>query len=100
MLRLAALFGLIGLAIATFIIAQSGFDDVLRALETAGWGIVITSLYHLVSYVTCVVGWQQLMPGRKRPTLPYLFYILWLRSSVNNLMPVARVGGEIVAVRV
>jgi putative membrane protein len=40
------------------------------------------------------------MPGTKRPSLGFFFYILWLRAAVNNLMPVARIGGEIVAARV
>ena len=30
----------------------------------------------------------------------FFFYVLWLRASINNLMPVARIGGEIMAVRV
>jgi putative membrane protein len=30
----------------------------------------------------------------------FFLFILWLRASVNNLMPVARIGGEFVAVRV
>jgi putative membrane protein len=50
--------------------------------------------------LACVIGWRALFPGRKRPGYGFLFYILWLRASVNNLMPVARIGGEVVAVRV
>jgi putative membrane protein len=98
--RLAALFGLLGLTAATFIIARSGYSDVLHALAFAGWGIVLTSLYHLISLGTSVIGWRLLMPGRKRPSLLFLFYIMWLRASVNNILPVARIGGEVVAVRV
>jgi putative membrane protein len=41
-----------------------------------------------------------LMPGKKRPSIGYFMYVLWLRSAVNNMMPVARIGGEVVAVRV
>lgn len=78
----------------------SGYRDVLTALHQAGWGIVWTSLYHSVPMFLCVIGWHNLMPGHKRPSLLFMFYILWLRTSVNNLMPVARIGGEIIAVRV
>lgn len=100
MLRLAALFGLIGLAIATGVIVWSGYAQVLQALEQAGWGIVWTSLFHIVPMILCVIGWQALMPGSRPPSRAYFFYVLWLRASVNNLMPVARIGGEILAVRV
>lgn len=100
MLRLASILGLLGLAAATGVIIWSGYDQVLDALRQAGLGIVWTSLFHLVPMLLCVIGWRGLMPGRKRPSLGFFLYILWIRASVNNLMPVARIGGEIVSVRV
>jgi putative membrane protein len=100
MLRFALLLGLVGLAAATGLIVWSGWHQVLDALAIAGWGIVWTSLFHLVPMLCCVVGWRALLPGKKRPSLGYFLYILWLRTSVNNLMPVARIGGEVVAVRI
>lgn len=100
MFRLAILFGLLGLAAATVIIVISGYDPVLQALARAGWGIVWTSLFHLISMICCIIGWRALMPGKKRPPYPFFFYLLWLRASVNNLLPVARIGGEVLAVRV
>ena len=100
MLRWGALLSLLGLLAATLLIAWSGYDAVLQALKTAGWGILGTSLFHLVPMLCSAMGWRALMPGRKRPTLAHMTYILWLRAAVNNLMPVARIGGEVVAVRV
>jgi len=100
MLRIASFLGLLGLAAATGVIIWSGYEQVMAALAQAGLGIVWTSLYHLIPMLLCVIGWRALMPGNKRPGIPFMLYILWLRASVNNLMPVARIGGEIVAVRV
>ena len=68
-------------------------------MNVAGWGILWTSLYHVFSMIFCVIGWQKLLPGKKRPSLLFMLYILWMRSAVNNLMPVARIGGEVIAVR-
>lgn len=99
MLRIAAILGLLGLVVATGVIVWSGYAAVLQSLEQAGWGIVWTSLYHLVPMMICVTGWQALMPGRARPTRRFFLYVLWIRAAVNNLMPVARIGGEVVAVR-
>jgi putative membrane protein len=99
LLRLAALFALLGLAAVTGLIIWSGASQVLAALAAAGWGILLTSLYHLVSMACCITGWRALMPGRTRPSRGFFLYVLWLRTSVNNLMPVARIGGEILAVR-
>ena len=100
MLRLASILGLLGLAAATCIIVWSGYEPVLQALAQAGFGIVWTSLYHIVSMFLCVIGWQALLPGRKKRGWLFFLYVLWIRAAVNNLMPVARIGGEIVAVRV
>ena len=100
MFRLAALFGLLGLAAATGIIVWSGYASILDALRLAGWGILWTSLFHIIPLVACCIGWRALMPGRTRPSLGFFVYILWLRAAVNNLMPVARIGGEVVSVRV
>jgi putative membrane protein len=101
MIRLAVLLGLLGLAAVTVIIAKSGYAEVLAALSVAGlWGILTSSLLHLVPMVLSVLGWRALMPGKKRPPLLFFLYLLWIRAAVNNLMPVARIGGEIVAVRI
>jgi putative membrane protein len=100
MIRFAAIFGLLGLAAATAIIVASGYAQVLDALARAGWGIVWASLFHLVPMTCCVIGWRVLMPKKKRVSHAFLFYVLWLRSAVNNLLPAARVGGEFLAVRV
>lgn len=98
MMRWAALLGLIGLAVATGVIVWSGYDQVLQALTVAGWGIVWTSLFHIVEMFLSILGWQALL-GRGRPSKLYFLYLLWIRAAVNNLMPVARIGGELVAVR-
>jgi putative membrane protein len=107
MFKIAAFLGLLGLALATGVIAWSGAGQVVAALAQAGMGIVWTGLLHLVAMLCCVMGWQALMPGvarfpKKRVTRPgwgMFFYFLWIRAAINNLMPVARIGGEIVAVR-
>lgn len=100
MFRLAALLGLLGLAAVTGIIIWNGYGQLVDALAQAGWGILWTSLYHIIPILCSAIGWYVLLPGKKRPSLLFMFYTLWLRASVNNLMPVARIGGEVVAVRV
>ena len=99
MYRLAVLFGLLGLAAFTGIVIWSGYDQVIAALNVAGFGILWTSLYHIINMILSVIGWRAVMPGKKRPSIAFLLYVMWLRSSVNNLMPVARIGGEFLAVR-
>lgn len=99
MIRLAAFLGLAGLCAATGLIVWSGYEQVLAALHSAGMGIVWTSLFHIVPMIACVLGWQTLLPGRIKAGKVFFLYVLWIRASINNLMPVARIGGEIVSVR-
>ena len=99
MFRMAAFLGLVGLAIATGVIVWSGFAQVTEALGQAGWGIVLVALFHFVPLVISSVGWRVLVPGKSRPSLSMFVYFMWVRAAVNNLMPVARVGGEIASVR-
>jgi len=100
MFRLAALFGLLGLAATTAIIIHTGYQDVLHALSIAGIGILWSGMFHMVPLTCCVIGWRLLIPDRERPSFLFMSYILWLRTSVNNMMPVARIGGEFLSVRV
>ena len=99
MIRIASLLGLIGLIIATALIAKTGYAQVLDSLAQAGWGIVVTSLFHLIPLWACVLGWQALLPGKVKAGKGFFMYVLWIRAAVNNLMPVARIGGEILSVR-
>ncbi len=100
MKRLAFFVGLAGLVGATGVIAWSGAGAVLAALEKAGLGgILVTCLAHLVPMTLCVIGWRALL-GRRGPGYVFFLYVLWIRAAINNLMPVARIGGEIVSVRI
>ncbi len=99
MIRLAALLGLLGLAAATGVVLWSGWEDVWTALEQAGWGILAVALFHLVQLFVSSAGWRILMPPRNRPSYGAFLLFMWVRASVNALMPVARIGGEIAAIR-
>ncbi|MDD3370272.1 MAG: flippase-like domain-containing protein [Alphaproteobacteria bacterium] len=99
MFRWAAILGLLGLAAATGLIVWSGWSEVVDALSEAGWGIAVVAAFHFVPLSISSAGWQALAPGKNRPSLAKFFYFMWVRAAVNNLMPVARIGGEIACVR-
>jgi putative membrane protein len=99
MFRVAVIFGLAGFGAATALIAYQGFGVVFAALAAAGMGLLWASLFHILPMVINAQGWRILLAGGKRPSLAYLTWVTWLRESVNGLLPVARIGGEVVAVR-
>lgn len=99
MLRWAALLGFAGLICATAVIVWSGWDLVLQALAEAGWGILFVALFHLIPLGLSSASWRVLAPGRNRPSYSQFAFYMLVRAAVNNLMPVARIGGEIASVR-
>jgi putative membrane protein len=99
MLRLATLLGLLGLAVAISLIAWQGTDAVLAALAAGGVGLIWASLFHAVPMLLNGRAWQALMPGAQRPSLAFFTWLVWVREAVNGLLPVARIGGELVSAR-
>lgn len=99
MIRLASLLALAGLALATFLVINHGWSEVLTALAVAGPGLIWASLFHFVPMTANARAWQALIPGRGRPGLGFFLWIVWVRESVNGLLPVARIGGEVAAAR-
>jgi putative membrane protein len=98
-MRLAIGFGLAGLALATALVAYEGIATVFAALSVAGLGIVWASLFHIVPMACNARAWHVLIGRGRRPNFAYFSFITWLRESINGLLPVARIGGEVVAVR-
>ncbi|MDR3518789.1 MAG: lysylphosphatidylglycerol synthase domain-containing protein [Azospirillaceae bacterium] len=100
MMRWATLAGLIGLALATWLMIDHGWSAIAAALAAAGWGVVWASAFHVVPMALNARAWQLLVPVLRRPpSLGTFTWLVWVREAVNGLLPVARVGGEIVTAR-
>jgi glycosyltransferase 2 family protein len=98
-IRVGIALGLAGLVLATGLIAYHGFGIVFAALASAGFGLLWASFFHFAPLIINAHAWQLLLAGRRRPSLAHFACATWLRESVNGLLPVARIGGEFVAVR-
>jgi glycosyltransferase 2 family protein len=96
-IRAATLIGLAGLAAATALFIWHGIGPVLAAFAAAGLGIVWSSLFHIVSMALNARAWQILLPRRGRGSVAFFLWAVWLREAVNGLLPVARIGGEVVS---
>jgi putative membrane protein len=91
------LIGLAGLGFALYLIASEGPELIFKTFAAAGWGVVIVSALHLPHMALAGYGWQVLWPPKRRPPLTLFMWVLWVREAVNALLPVARIGGEVVA---
>jgi putative membrane protein len=92
----AALFGLL---IAGWLIWRDDPAAILRLLESAGAGLLLAALVHIFSMLPNARNWRMLIRDAERPTFATMLRLVWIRESINGLLPVARIGGEIVSFR-
>jgi putative membrane protein len=106
-LRLGAVVGgLVGVGLTAWLLASYGIVRIFEVLAHAGWlGIVAVIAFHLPQMLFSALGWQVIAgPGGRPgdPGAPHLrVYLLlrWIREAVNNLLPLAQIGGEFVVAR-
>lgn len=97
LLRVA--LGLAGLGVVVGLIAHHGAEDVAEAFSRAGAGLFVFIGYHAFPLALDVLGWGPLIPPCLRPPLRTLTFARWIGESVNGLLPVAQVGGDLVRAR-
>ena len=99
MKRTATGLWMLGLALLTVLIIYHGMADVMAAMGVAGWGVLVISVYSLLILAADTLGWQRLIPTSSRPSFTTLFWTRWLCGSINSLLPVIQVGGDVVRAR-
>lgn len=99
-MKLTAIVALIlGLLVAVGLFATSDLGAIGHALTTAGWGVLIVILAHVPSTVATTIGWQAVLDSPVMPSWLRLLKLRWIKESVNSLLPVAQVGGDLVRAR-
>jgi putative membrane protein len=56
-------------------------------------------LVHAVQLSFLGAAWRALVPSPPRPSVAAFWRLRWIREGVNNLLPVAGIGGELVGAR-
>ncbi|MBV8140985.1 MAG: flippase-like domain-containing protein [Verrucomicrobia bacterium] len=91
--------GLAGIALLVFLLVHEGAGEVGLAIARVGWGLAVLALFHLFQTLSDSAGWLLLIPKTNRIRLISSFFLHWMGESINNLLPTARVGGDIVIAR-
>lgn len=99
MKHLGSIAALCGLAFALWLVWHDHPAAVLQLLRGAGMGLVLAALLHILPMCANAWDWRTLIRVRERPSFPAMLRLVWIRESVNGLLPVARIGGEIVSFR-
>jgi putative membrane protein len=95
----ALLLAIAGLALAIVLFARQDVGSIGALVVAAGPGLALAALFHVAPMIANAHAWQRLM-SEPRPGVRVLTWATWVRESVNGLLPVARIGGEIVAYRI
>ena len=99
MKRLGRVAALVGLLVSLWLVWRNNPGAVLALMRAAGAGLVLAGLAHVLPMLANARDWQTLIRGTRRPNLAGMLHLVWIRESVNSMLPVARIGGEIVSFR-
>lgn len=88
-----------GLTLFTFLIVYHGFEDVATTLAVSGWGVIWVALFHSVPLMMAALAWQRLLSSVQHVSLPVVVRARWIGESINTLLPVAQVGGNLAKAR-
>ncbi len=64
-----------------------------------GWQLLPITLYHIVPLSLSALSWRDLLPLSSRPNVASIVWIRWIRESINALLPVFSVGGDLASAR-
>ncbi|MET1028845.1 MAG: flippase-like domain-containing protein [Dongiaceae bacterium] len=99
MKHLGKLLAAIGLLLAVWLFSREDFGAIVVLLRQAGPGLLLACLVHIIPMALNAHAWRVILPGAGRPSLASMLRIVWVREAINGLLPVARIGGEIVSYR-
>ena len=100
MKRLLVIAGGLGLVLAVAIIAYEGFGAVSQAFAAVGFGLLVVIILRGIQLAGAGLGWWIVFPPKAgRCPLHVCLWVRFIREAINNLLPVAQVGGEIVGAR-
>ena len=97
--RIGYLLGLCGALLLTGLIVHEGAIRILVALTSAGWALPVVAAINSVRLLSEGTAWFVLVPKANRPKFLGAVWIRWVGSCVNDLLPTARVGGDILTAR-
>jgi putative membrane protein len=93
---LASLFGLF---LVSLLIAYFGAGEVFDAVKAAGWATLLVVLARVVAIAGDGAAWRFLFPRDARPGVALCMMLRGVREGINQLLPVAQVGGDFIGAR-
>ena len=95
------LIALTGIGLGVYLIMDYGWKDVLRALQAVSWaGLAGITLFHGLPTLLCGLAWWVLLRPHSGDNWFLYFWLRWIRGSIDGVVPVLPLSGELVATRI
>jgi putative membrane protein len=93
--------GVVGLGLAAWLLESYGVARIVQLIGHAGgFGILAVVGFHGVQVLCSALGWRAIAGPAPPPAgLGTYVALRWIREAVNNLLPLAQIGGEVIAWR-
>ncbi len=101
MLRIVTTAGLLfGLAAVAALVALQGYRSVAVDFASLGWGFAILPLAFLPNLILVALSWRLLFEPDRMPRIGNLLGAVWMAFSVNVLLPLGGIGGDVIKARI
>jgi putative membrane protein len=101
-MRIASVIGLlVGVALAVWLVADTGWTPIAHLLGQATWsGLAAVVAFHVLQMLPSAGAWRAVAgPSPPSPGFGRFMVLRWIREGANNLLPVAQIGGDVIAAR-
>jgi putative membrane protein len=88
-----------GVLLLTALIVREGAPRVATALAAATWAFPAVAAINTLRVFSDGAAWLALIPKPNRPRFLVAVWVRWLGGSVNDLLPFARLGADILTAR-
>ena len=91
---------LAGLSVFVLLVGYYGIAAIAAGVAVAGMGgLALIAAAHILPLAAEAIGWRFLFEPAQRPRCRTLLWARWIGESVDTLLPVAQVGGDLVRIR-
>ncbi|MGH8119308.1 MAG: flippase-like domain-containing protein [Gammaproteobacteria bacterium] len=99
-MRFLSCSGLVaGLLVLVLLLIWGGIGEIIRLLVASGWTLLWLPVVWFPSTLVAALSWRLLFIPPRIPSFRHINMALWMGRSINTLLPVATIGGEIAKAR-
>lgn len=89
----------LGLALTAWLVAAASLPAVLEGFAKVGWGAMAVVAVRATTMTANGVAWARLLKRLTRVSGAVFVLLRWVRDAIDALLPVAGVGGALIAAR-